>query len=764
MDGDIDIDTRMDSPDFSRAPAGDPGAFQSLPSSTSYPPSDPPESDNETSYVFQPRQDPIQLVSGPDPQPGHTFPPGPVPPPPVPPPPPYVPLPGGERNHDPLTNSWPGTTHDPLVGSWDPSFDPLGDPWPAGASGASQPPSPVPPPGGPGMSMTGTTTYSVPGGPGPGGVPSSVQQPWSEPSAYGPHSDRGRYPGSHPAPPAWMPPPPQSPPPQSAPPQVPAPHLPGSAGFGPTQVDQRVSVVPFRHEERPDGAGRTPAPPAVPPPGRPLDARDTHNSGYNLVHEQTGYVSPVHPQAPDYHNDTQYPDDTRYPPDFDSADPLGVPRGTPDVTVGAPLQSEDHLSYPPISADYPAQAPSAQQPAGPATAALSLDQPGIPPLYRDNGRGYPDGQGPGPAFPGLPYSGGSQPGPPYPDNSYPSTEYPAPPPTGVLPAHTDAANGRPDGMRQPGGASNRLLTSALLPTPPDTASSGWRKVIFRASGGTINLGPSADEARHRRLVTHIRTPLYDCHRIAVMSLKGGVGKTTTTVALGSALASLRGDRVVAIDANPDRGTLGAKVPRTSANTVRDLLDNAGSLHRYVDVRRYLSQSDSRLEVLASANDPEISEAFADTDYLAVDDILQRHYSILLTDCGTGILHSAMPAVLKLADTLVIVSSSSADGGSSASATMDWLEAHGYAEQVREAVTVISTFPVNGESVDVAALEQHFAARTRRVVQVPYDPHLAIGGRIVLEDMRKPTRQAFLEIAGAVAERFGLESSRPTPAG
>jgi MinD-like ATPase involved in chromosome partitioning or flagellar assembly len=260
-----------------------------------------------------------------------------------------------------------------------------------------------------------------------------------------------------------------------------------------------------------------------------------------------------------------------------------------------------------------------------------------------------------------------------------------------------------------------------------------------------------------RLAARIRTPLLDCHRIAVMSIKGGVGKTTTTVAVGSTLASLRGDRVVAIDANPDRGTLGSKVPRTSAHTVRELLEDAPRLQRYVDVRKYLSQADSRLEVLASANDPELSDAFGDAEYRAVDDLLQRHYSILLTDCGTGILHSAMHGVLGLADTLVIVSSAAADGGSSASATLDWLDAHGYAEHVRQAVAVISMFPASGERVDVDALTRHFEARTRRVVQVPFDPHLADGGRIVLSDLRRETREAYREIAGAVAERFGQDS-------
>lgn len=310
-----------------------------------------------------------------------------------------------------------------------------------------------------------------------------------------------------------------------------------------------------------------------------------------------------------------------------------------------------------------------------------------------------------------------------------------------------------DPYSAPSNGRGGLATGALLPTPPETASRGWRRLVYQVSAGAVNPGPSADEVRDRRLLERIRTPLDDCHRVAVLSLKGGVGKTTTAVTLGSTLASLRGDRVVAIDANPDRGTLGAKVPRTSPHTVRELLADAPNLHRYVDVRRYLSQSDSGLEVLASGNDPEISESFQESDYRAVDDLLQRYYPILITDCGTGILHSAMHGVLELAHTLVVVSNASADGGSSASATLDWLEAHGYSNYVREAVAVISMFPTHGETVDVDALEQHFAARVRRVVRVPYDPHLATGGRIALSELKRETLRAYREIAGAVAERF-----------
>ncbi|GEM_PF-2056589 len=65
-----------------------------------------------------------------------------------------------------------------------------------------------------------------------------------------------------------------------------------------------------------------------------------------------------------------------------------------------------------------------------------------------------------------------------------------------------------------------------------------------------------------------RTPLRDDYRIAVMSLKGGVGKTTTTVALGGIFAETRGDRVVAVDANPDLGTLAQRAVGPTSATIR----------------------------------------------------------------------------------------------------------------------------------------------------------------------------------------------------
>uniref|UniRef100_UPI000A7EC90D nucleotide-binding protein n=2 Tax=Nocardia amamiensis TaxID=404578 RepID=UPI000A7EC90D len=291
--------------------------------------------------------------------------------------------------------------------------------------------------------------------------------------------------------------------------------------------------------------------------------------------------------------------------------------------------------------------------------------------------------------------------------------------------------------------------------------SGWRKAVHHVSGGAINPGMSAEERRLQELVARIRQPVRGDYRIAVLSLKGGVGKTTTTMGLGSIFASIRGDRVIAVDANPDFGTLSQRVPLQTRSTVRDLLLDP-SIQRYSDVRRHTSQGTSRLEVLASERDPAASEAFSDEEYRAVAGILQRFYNIILTDCGTGLMHSAMTGVLDLAHSLVLISSAAIDGARSAAATLDWLSLHGHDHLVRNAVVVINLPREGSPNVGVQQLREYFLSRCRAVHIIPYDQHLSEGAEIDLHRLHKQTKRAYVELAATVADDFATDHRRYNP--
>ncbi|MFQ6327668.1 AAA family ATPase [Nocardia sp. CWNU-33] len=317
---------------------------------------------------------------------------------------------------------------------------------------------------------------------------------------------------------------------------------------------------------------------------------------------------------------------------------------------------------------------------------------------------------------------------------------------------------QPQHMPQPGQPGHSVNDLNLLKRARKAPRSGWRRAVHKATGGVVNPGESAADVVYRDLVDRVNQPVRGDYRIAILSLKGGVGKTTTTVGLGSTFSTLRGDRVIAIDANPDLGTLGHRVPRQTRSTVRNLLEDE-HITRYSDVRAHTSQAPSRLEVLASEQDPAVSEAFSEADYRQAIGILQSFYNIILTDCGTGLMHSAMAGVLDMASSLVLVTSPAIDGARSASATLDWLDHHGYGKLVERTVVVVNASRRGASTVDLDQLRKLFLDRTRAVQVVPFDDHLAEGAEIDLELVSKPTRRALLELAAMVADDFGYIGSQ-----
>jgi MinD-like ATPase involved in chromosome partitioning or flagellar assembly len=289
----------------------------------------------------------------------------------------------------------------------------------------------------------------------------------------------------------------------------------------------------------------------------------------------------------------------------------------------------------------------------------------------------------------------------------------------------------------------------------DEAAPGWRCAIRSVSAGLVRVLPSAADQRRRDLISRVRTPVIGRqHRVVVLSLKGGVGKTTVTAALGSTLASLRDDRIVAVDANPGRGTLSDKVTLETAATICDLIAERGHIRGHADLRAFTSRTPSGLEILASGTDPAVSAELGADDYAAICQLLEGHYPICLTDCGTGLLHSAMAAVLRLADQVVLASTPAVDSARSADATLDWLIAHEYPDLARDAVMVLSAVrPRSRSTVSLDLLDEHFAARCRAVATIPYDVRLDEGAEVELDQLSGKTTDAFLELAALVADRF-----------
>jgi putative peptide zinc metalloprotease protein len=282
---------------------------------------------------------------------------------------------------------------------------------------------------------------------------------------------------------------------------------------------------------------------------------------------------------------------------------------------------------------------------------------------------------------------------------------------------------------------------------------GWRRTLYVVTGGFLTVRPSQAEVRRRERVAAVKTPITGCRKVAFISRKGGVGKTTTCLLAGHTFALYRGDRIVAVDGNPDAGTLGHRVRRETTANLTSLLADADRIERYADIRGYTSQAPTRLEVVASDDDPRITRAIGEAEFERAIRLLEHHYNLVCLDTGTGVLESATRGILNAADQIVVVSAPSLDGARAASATLDWLDENGHEDLVRGAVAVLNAVRPAQSFVDLKRIEEHFSSRCRACLRIPWDPHLEAGAEASVEQLRGDTQTAFLALAAAIASGF-----------
>ncbi|MEP7105196.1 MAG: EsaB/YukD family protein [Chloroflexota bacterium] len=189
------------------------------------------------------------------------------------------------------------------------------------------------------------------------------------------------------------------------------------------------------------------------------------------------------------------------------------------------------------------------------------------------------------------------------------------------------------------GSARRLSVKAPL-SPIERAQAAWAAGDYQ-----------------RRLDSVIAAPrLNQCVTIAVVSPKGGVGKTTTSIMLGTLLAMVRSDRVVALDTNPDHGTLGRSLAPEHSVFVDDLLgvvDQPALTVSMLD--RFLARAPHGMLVLPAPTEPERMDLLDGEAYEKVIHRLQEMVNILVLDCGAGMRDSVTRTALANADQVVLVS-------------------------------------------------------------------------------------------------------------
>jgi MinD-like ATPase involved in chromosome partitioning or flagellar assembly len=197
---------------------------------------------------------------------------------------------------------------------------------------------------------------------------------------------------------------------------------------------------------------------------------------------------------------------------------------------------------------------------------------------------------------------------------------------------------------------------AALPAPGTFVPPARLMVPHRTSPVERSRRRWRDSGYEHRLERMIQAPhLTRCVTIAVMSPKGGVGKTTVSVLLGTLFALLRRDRIVAVDTNPDFGSLGRSLAPGHDVFVDDLLEVLDSPELTVTaLDANLGRAVHGLMVLPVPSDPARMARLDQTAYTRVIRRLQDLVGMVLLDCGTGLHDATARAALETADQVLLV--------------------------------------------------------------------------------------------------------------
>ena len=308
--------------------------------------------------------------------------------------------------------------------------------------------------------------------------------------------------------------------------------------------------------------------------------------------------------------------------------------------------------------------------------------------------------------------------------------------------------GVPEDPRPGGPAESSAVPAPATPRPAYPAPPVREPPPAGSGAPSLGLGRGS---RQRELVRQVGIPITGTRRVVVLSIKGGVGKTTTVAVTGSLLAGLRRDKVVALDASSDWGTLAARLSVVPRQSVRDLAARGRHAVSERGVLAQLAASPSGLLVVGSDPQSVVSGVLTEDEYVQTLHLLEYVGSLIITDVGAGLQQPFLGAALHGCDQLVVASAATWDAAQSAGAALDWLAARGHPQLVERSLVVVNNLypPRRRWHGYVRDLKADLARRARTVHEVPFDPALQPGGRILLRKLSAAARQAYLEIAADI---------------
>lgn len=288
------------------------------------------------------------------------------------------------------------------------------------------------------------------------------------------------------------------------------------------------------------------------------------------------------------------------------------------------------------------------------------------------------------------------------------------------------------------GPVEQLLSRTAGHRPAPTTSRRWLKALTR---GLVTPDAAESASNERVLISALRTRQTERRVVAFCAGKGGVGTTTVAMGVGSALAALREDTAVLVDAQAGTAPLSTLLGVAAGPTARELATGA------VGANPSVAGGGLRLVDGSGWGTP-----LRRSDVAPLLDRLKLDHTFVLVDLGND-AGEAGHAVLARSDQTAIVTGAGGLGLAAARVASDRLHRLDPRAATRAVYVVVCLHDEPYRRVRQEAAQQ-LGQGPVRVVVVPPDPLLAAGQPFDAGSLRPETREAMLEVAAALAVSGG----------
>ena len=277
--------------------------------------------------------------------------------------------------------------------------------------------------------------------------------------------------------------------------------------------------------------------------------------------------------------------------------------------------------------------------------------------------------------------------------------------------------------------------------------------------GMLGLGPSKREREERADRVAACQTFGRPVTVVVADPRGGSGKTTTSILLAGAFGNARGGGVLVLENHELRGTMHLRTHAQGKDrTIRDLLGAqnyrgpSGEVVRIGELSAYARhQVAGQFDVMVS--ETKRDRALTREEFESVHDLGSRFYSVIIVDTANDESAENWRAAVQRADALVVPLKWRNDYSLPAIEMLEELQGSGdprLQDLVRRTVVVASHNHGDLDARCQQHLKPYFLERTKAVIEITPDPHIAEGNVIEHDQLSAATRRQAERLAAEVA--------------